>query len=116
MMRKLCLVACAGASLIVSPGTMAEEKRAGAGHRVMAEYPMEALRKGHEGDVGWTATISVEGKVLDCVVTQSSGWPELDEAACRGMMKFARFNAALDNAGKPIESKFSSTTRYRLPN
>jgi TonB family protein len=47
----------------------------------MPSYPIEALRRGHQGTVGIQVDVAKDGSVTNAVVTQSSGYPELDKAA-----------------------------------
>lgn len=58
--------------------------------------------------------IGPDGKVTACSVTASSGSPDLDEAACDGMTRYARFNPALDDAGNPTSGQFSTAIVYKL--
>ena len=60
-------------------------------------------------------TVGANGRVEGCAVTGSSGSAALDEAACRGMQRYARYNPALDAAGNAISSTTSQSIRYVLP-
>jgi protein TonB len=82
--------------------------------RIQANYPTRAAREGREGRVGVRVTINSEGRVAGCSVTSSSGSPDLDEAACEGMSRYARFNPALDAAGNPTSGTYSTAIVYRL--
>ena len=48
-------------------------------------------------------------------VTGSSGHPALDAATCRLYPRRARFSAARDGAGNPIESTYADRVRWQLP-
>lgn len=80
-----------------------------------ADYPVSALRVKRQGItlIGWT--ISTEGRITDCRILKSSGTPELDQAACEGILKRGRYRPALDAAGKPVESYSTRNVRWRLP-
>ncbi|WP_285710485.1 energy transducer TonB [Erythrobacter oryzae] len=54
------------------------------------------------GQVGVTVTVSRAGRAEDCVVTASSGYPVLDDAVCRAVLRHARFMPALDENGTPV--------------
>jgi protein TonB len=82
--------------------------------RIQANYPTRAAREEREGRVGVRVTINAEGRVSSCTVTSSSGSPDLDEAACDGMTRYARFNPALDDAGNPTTGSYSTAIVYRL--
>lgn len=82
--------------------------------RIQANYPTRAAREEREGRVGVRVQISPDGRVSSCSVTSSSGSPDLDEAACDGMTRYARFNPALDAAGNPVTDTFSTAIVYQL--
>ena len=77
------------------------------------DYPAEALRREQQGRVGYRLTIDESGKVTDCVVTSSSGFPLLDDATCRMALK-AAFEPALDADGRPTSGTWQSTEVYSL--
>lgn len=84
-------------------------------NRIAENYPVRALRQELEGSVGVTVVVNAVGRVSNCSVVESSGHQVLDDAACKGMIRYARFNPALDNNGDPIESLFTTTFTYSLP-
>jgi protein TonB len=82
--------------------------------RIQENYPPRALREEREGRVGVRVTIGADGRVSGCSVTSSSGSPDLDQAACDGMTRYARYNPALDDAGNPTTGSASTAIVYRL--
>lgn len=82
--------------------------------RIQENYPSRALREEIEGTVGVRVTVTAEGRAANCQVTASSGSSILDEAACRGMERYARFNPALDRAGNPTTGSYATRITYRL--
>lgn len=82
--------------------------------RIQENYPSRALREEIEGTVGVAVTVNAEGRVSGCRVTRSSGSSILDEAACEGMQRYARFNPALNDAGNPTSGNYSTAITYRL--
>jgi protein TonB len=84
------------------------------GRRVMENYPSAALRESRQGTVGLSVSIGADGRVLGCSVTASSGHADLDDAACQGMARYARFSPALDAAGEPTEGSWSTVVTYGL--
>ncbi|MDY7097909.1 MAG: energy transducer TonB [Pseudomonadota bacterium] len=82
--------------------------------RIQENYPSRALREEIEGNVGVSVTVGANGRVSGCRVVRSSGSSILDEAACKGMQRYARFNEALDAAGNPTTDTYSTTITYRL--
>jgi protein TonB len=82
--------------------------------RIQSNYPARALREGTEGRVGVRVTVITEGRVVACIVSSSSGSSVLDEAACQGMQRYARFDPALNDAGNPVTASWSTTIVYQL--
>ena len=62
------------------------------------DYPTAELSAGHEGITRFRLSIGTDGKVQSCEITESSGFPRLDQAACANLKKRARFVAATDAA------------------
>ncbi len=82
--------------------------------RIQENYPQRAVSRGIEGTVGVSVTIDAEGKVSGCRVSNSSGSDILDQAACDGMQRYARFDPALDNAGNPTTGSYTTRIVYKL--
>ena len=82
--------------------------------RIQNNYPRRAEREGIEGVVGMSVTVGPNGRVSACSVTRSSGSSDLDSAACDGMMRYARYNPALNAAGDPISDTLAQSIQYKL--
>ena len=82
--------------------------------RIQENYPSRALREEIEGTVGVSVTVNADGRVSSCRVSRSSGSSILDEAACEGMQRYARFDPALNDAGNPTNGSYSTAITYRL--
>lgn len=82
--------------------------------QIQDNYPSRALREEIEGTVGVAVTVTPDGRATGCRVTASSGSSILDQAACQGMERYARFNPALDAAGNPTNGSYSTRITYRL--
>jgi periplasmic protein TonB len=80
--------------------------------RILEIIPVAAKRDGLEGTVHLSVVVTPDGRSTDCVVTQSSGHPILDEAACLGMLRFSRFEPALNKDGKPVPGTFQTRISY----
>ncbi len=63
------------------------------------QYPIQAARQGHQGQVILDVSINAAGDVVNVTVEQSSGYRELDRAAVEAARKW-KFNPAIKN-GKP---------------
>lgn len=55
-------------------------------------YPPRALAAGEHGVVGFTVTLDKAGSPTSCQVTQSSGFPRLDEETCNVITQHAVFS------------------------
>ena len=82
--------------------------------RIQRNYPRRAERDGIEGNVTVRVTVGADGRVSACSVTGSSGSADLDQAACEGMTRYARYNPAQDQNGNPIPDSDERTISYRL--
>ena len=82
--------------------------------RIQDNYPARALREETEGTVGVRVTVTTDGRTTGCSVTASSGSPILDQAACAGMERYARFDPALNAAGDPVTDTYTTRITYRL--
>jgi protein TonB len=82
--------------------------------RIQENYPASALRQEKEGRVGVRVTVGPDGRVSACTVTSSSGTAALDEAACSGMQRYARYEPALDDAGHPTTGSVSTAIVYKI--
>lgn len=63
------------------------------------QYPIQAAREGHQGEVILDVTINAQGEVTNVTVEKSSGYRELDRAAVDAARKW-RFNPGM-HGGKP---------------
>ncbi|MEO0062580.1 MAG: hypothetical protein RLZZ08_1140 [Pseudomonadota bacterium] len=94
-------------------GTTPDNQRSWAA-RIQENYPSRAIRDETEGTVGVRVQVGPNGRVSACSVSASSGSSVLDDAACEGMQRYARFNPALDDAGNPTSGSFSTRIVYQL--
>ncbi|WP_448660086.1 energy transducer TonB [Sphingomonas sp. CJ99] len=79
------------------------------------DYPPRAVIDRQQGMVVVTWIIDVDGRVRQCHVTRTSGWPLLDDAACQAMIKRGRFTPRRNEAGEAIRSLGSRRVIWRLP-
>jgi protein TonB len=80
--------------------------------RILEAYPTAAKREGLEGTVALSVVVTPDGRASDCKVTQSSGHTIIDDAACGGMLRYARFEPALDKEGNPVSGIFRTRFTY----
>lgn len=69
-----------------------------------SDYPQAAAEAGASGMVSVRYTVAVDGYVSRCIVTRSSGNPDLDETTCRLIRQRFRFEPARDAYGRPIQA------------
>jgi TonB family protein len=80
----------------------------------MEAYPPAAKASAEEGRVAFTLDVDNAGHVNVCKVTTSSGSPLLDDTTCNLMTANGRFTPPKDKKGKPVESRWSSSVRWKL--
>ena len=81
----------------------------------IADYPINALRKGHEGNVVVAFDITAMGRAENCVVEVSSGVISLDQVPCRLIEQRARFKPARGEGDAPAETKARYSVAFWLP-
>ncbi len=79
------------------------------------DYPPAAQRDQREGTSRIAWDINEAGRVENCRVTQSSGSSDLDDTACRLIVRRGRYAPAKDTSGNPIRSTSSRAVRWVLP-
>ena len=79
------------------------------------DYPPEAWEDGLTGITSVELFVRADGSVLSCDVTNTSGYTQLDQAACGALLANARFTPALDRRGRPIASVYTKRVRWQLP-
>jgi protein TonB len=82
--------------------------------RIQENYPRRAAQEEIEGTVGVRVTVTSDGRATSCTVTSSSGSNILDEAACKDLERYGRFDPALDDDGNPISASWSTRITYKL--
>ena len=106
-------------TLLVKPrnlSRMASPKGVGRwSKRILENMPSQAIREGLEGTVKFEVTVGLNGRIYACNIVETSGHSILDVALCKGMSRFSRFNAALDNQGDPTFGTYSAQFTYRTP-
>jgi TonB family protein len=77
------------------------------------DYPMEAAKKGIEGNATFEVDVDAEGKPTACRITDSSGSASLDQTTCDIVLKKGRFKPAMFH-GKAVAGRYSETASWRL--
>lgn len=76
------------------------------------DYPVGALAKGAQAIVNFRLIVDAAGVPTDCEIQRSYSGELFDKASCRALMARARFEPALDEAGKPIASYYTSVISW----
>ena len=71
------------------------------------DYPTSGLRGEHEGSTRYRLSVDAAGKVTSCSVTTSSGFADLDTAACAVLARRAKFTPASDDSGAKVAGNFA---------
>jgi len=79
------------------------------------DYPSSALRSEQEGTSAVSWTINTQGRVENCRVMSSSGFADLDDAACRSITRRGRYSPAKDQEGNPIAQTQSRRVVWKIP-
>lgn len=77
------------------------------------KYPAAERRAGHEGSVILQIYVSENGKVTDARVQTSSGYPALDEAALKEVLRSWRLTPGTRD-GKPVGMWHSISIKFSL--
>lgn len=83
----------------------------------ISDYPSSASRKNATGTVVAKLRVQADGTVGACTITSSSGFDDLDAAACSAWSERGKFVPASDAEGNPIAGEFEITKvwgRYGL--
>ncbi len=79
------------------------------------DYPTRDLRQGNQGTVRIRLRIGADGRVSGCDVVRSSGYPGLDAATCKNVVRRARFKPATDETGTRVASSDFRTITWVIP-
>jgi protein TonB len=73
-----------------------------AGAITPSDYPRHLRDAGIGGIVGLRFTVGVNGRVIHCTVTHTSGVPELDALTCRLIQERFLYRPSTDRYGRPV--------------
>jgi TonB family protein len=79
-----------------------------------ADYPLEALRRGAEGQVRFRLQIEATGRPIHCEIEESSGDAALDATTCEVALARFRFRPAQDARGDAVPDTYASRINWRL--
>lgn len=76
------------------------------------DYPDAAVKAGEQGYVTVSFSIGLDGRMADCTVVRSSGYPRLDAIPCKVLTKRARFTPAKDATGAPMATRGTTSMSF----
>ena len=79
------------------------------------DFPDASRRAEEQGVTRVSYVIDQKGQVSNCSVTQSSGFPRLDDATCKIIIRRFRFNPATRD-GQPVTETKTQPVRWQLKN
>lgn len=77
-------------------------------------YPPKMAEQGRSAVVHYRLDVDATGAPTDCHIQQSTRPEEFDRAVCRGIMRWATFEPALDAEGNPVASYYVSAVYFRI--
>lgn len=83
-------------------------------HLTSYDYPAEALANDQNGRTRYSFMIDEKGRMLDCVIDESSGNASLDRTGCQLMAQRARFQPARDAIGNAVKSIYRFTLDWKI--
>ena len=99
----------------LSPPTSAKPRGNPGSWVTNEDYPASALRSEEQGRTAFRLAVAADGRPSACTVTASSGSRALDDAACRLLMRRARFVAARDADGNAVTGSYANSFLWQIP-
>lgn len=82
-----------------------------------SDLPRELREAQQGGELELVYRVNIDGRVSDCRITRSSGFPGLDAQTCRLITERFRFRPSLDPSGRPVPAYIEETHGwYNDPN
>ncbi len=78
------------------------------------DYPPDMLAKAQPGIVRFRLSVGADGIPAACHIQRSTNSKGFDDAVCKGVMRRARFEPALDKDGLPIASYYVNAVRFQF--
>lgn len=70
---------------------------------------MEQASRGQQGRVNVRLLVAATGRPTDCKVVRSYNEPAFDKLACEKLLRYGRFEPALDASGTAVPSYYATT-------
>jgi TonB family protein len=79
-----------------------------------SDYPRDGYDRRVEGRVTMTYDITATGRLENCQVVRSSGFTDLDQAACHAYTERGSFLPARNSSGEPIRTRGQTNWRFHI--
>lgn len=79
-----------------------------------SDYPRDMLAKSQPGIVRFRLSVGADGVPTACHIQRSTNSEGFDDAVCKGVMRRARFDPALDKDGQPLASYYVNSVRFQF--
>lgn len=79
-----------------------------------SDYPSDMLAKSQPGIVRFRLSVGADGVPTACHIQRSTNSKGFDDAVCKGVMRRARFEPALDKDGNPLASYYVNSVRFQF--
>jgi TonB family protein len=105
----------ASAVTLSAPSTPPSPRSSRNAEFLQKNYPPVALARGEQGRVAFEITVEPDGFLSSCVITKSSGFPNLDRETCDFLVKYARPNPARSAEGRAVQVTQQGHIDWKLP-
>lgn len=78
------------------------------------DYPEDAFNANQGGTTRYMLMIDDNGKLLDCIVQETSGVASIDQMGCQVIKERGKGKPALDAGGKPMKSIIEGRISWRI--
>lgn len=79
-----------------------------------SDYPPDMIRNYQPGLVQFRLVIGEDGRARSCHIQQSTNLEGFDAAVCKGLMRRAEFEPALDEDGRPVVTYYLNLVRFMI--
>lgn len=79
-----------------------------------SDYPMNMLTQKQNALISFRVIVTADGKPTECFIQSTTRPKAFDDAVCSSLMKYARFEPALDANGAPMKSYFQTHARFQI--
>ncbi len=86
------------------------------GQKIIENYPIPIIRRDVKGTAKINVLVTTNGRAANCQIKQSSGDSIIDQWACLGTIRYARFTPAIDGDGEPTLGQWTQSFTLTLGN